>query len=275
MYSRVYVEITNICNMHCSFCHRHSRPMRQMTFAEFSHVLDALKGHTKYLYYHLMGEALLHPELPKFLALANARGFHSMLTTNGTLLADRGDALLAAGVHKVNISLHSFEGTDDASYTRYLQEICAFANTATAAGTIVVLRLWNKGHDGGRNAQTLSFLQAHLPGEWTENNRGLRIREKLFLEWGERFGWPDKDAPVQGEQVFCHGLRDHFGILSDGTIVPCCLDSDGIIALGNVFKASITEILSSGRATAMVDGFSCRTATEELCTRCAYAQRFS
>lgn len=271
MYSKVYVEITNICNMACSFCHGHSRKKGKMDKETFLRILDQLKGKTQYVYYHLMGEPLTHPELPSFLQLAAQRGFKSVITTNGTLLDKAGSALLQSPLHKVNISVHSLETGDD---TDYLSQVAAFADSASKAGILISLRLWNKDHDNGRNTSTEAFLRQHLPGQWQENTRGYRIRDKLYLEYGDRFAWPDKEAPLQGEQVFCYGLRDHFGILCDGTVVPCCLDSDGVIALGNVLTQDLTEILNSPRAKAMVDGFSCRKASEELCRHCGYAQRF-
>lgn len=275
MYSRVYVEITNICNMSCSFCHGHSRPPRRMSEEEFSRVLDALEGHTKYLYFHLMGEPLTHPALPRFIQMANERGFKSMITTNGTLLSSRGGDLLTCGLHKINISLHSFEGESGEQHLRYLTDITDFAAAAADAGIIVVLRLWNRGHDGDKNDATLDFLRSRLCGEWSDNTRGLRVRQRLFVEYGDRFEWPDMTAPVYGDDVFCYGMRDHFGILCDGTVVPCCLDSDGVISLGNVFEHDLADILSSPRAAAMKNGFECRRATEELCRRCGYATRFS
>ena len=67
MYSRVYVEITNHCNMRCSFCHGHSRAPRQMTREEYAHILQQLQGKTEYIYHHLMGEPLVHPLLPEFI----------------------------------------------------------------------------------------------------------------------------------------------------------------------------------------------------------------
>lgn len=274
MYSRVYVEITNICNMHCSFCHGHGRPPRQMTQEEFSHILDQLTGQTGYIYYHLMGEPLSHPALPDFLAMAKERGFKSVITTNGTLLHRHGRQLIDAGIHKVSISMHSFEKDDPAMHLEYIRRVADFAEEAAAAGIIVVLRFWNNGCEDEKNAAALIGLRQLLPGDWTENSRGIRIRDRLFIEWGERFRWPDKDAPIQGEKYFCYGLRDHFGILCDGTVVPCCLDSEGGIPLGNIHSQSIEAILSSPRAKAMVEGFSCQRATEELCRRCGYAQRF-
>lgn len=274
MYSRVYVEITNICNMNCSFCHGHSRAPKRISEGEFSRILDQLTGRTEYIYFHLMGEPLTHPELPRFLTMAKARGFHTMVTTNGTLLKKRGEDLITAGVHKVSISVHSFEGDDETAQRRYVQELAAFADAASAAGVIICLRLWNKGFDEGRNDRTLQYLQEYFSAPWTENTRGYRIRDRLFLEWGDRFDWPDMSAPDLGESVTCHGLRDQFGILCDGTVVPCCLDSEGSISLGNVFDQDLSEILESSRARAMVHGFSCRKATEQLCRRCGYARRF-
>ena len=274
MYSRVYVEITNICNMHCSFCHGHHRPPRQLSRQEFAQILSQLQGKTEYIYYHLMGEPLTHPLLPEFLEMAAAAGFRSVLTTNGTLLAKRGPALIRAGLHKVSISLHSFEEGSAEAHKAYLSEVAAFAQEAAKAGVLISFRLWNQGCDGGHNALTEETLRQCLPGEWTPNTRGYRIRDRIFLEWGERFSWPDREAEDMGNTVFCYGLRDHFGILSDGTIVPCCLDSEGAIPLGNVFTESLETVLACPRAKAMVDGFSQRKASEDLCRRCGYARRF-
>ena len=275
MYTRVYVEITNICNMRCSFCHGHSRTPGRMDETMFAHILQQLTNQTKYIYYHLMGEPTIHPDLPRFIRMATQAGFMSVITTNGTLLAKRQQELIAAKPHKFNISVHSFEGEDQTDFENYVNEIADFADAANQAGIIINFRLWNKGFDGGRNEKILEILRRKLPGQWAENTRGYRIREKLYLEWGDRFGWPDKAGEIQSDEVFCHGMRDHFGILCDGTVVPCCLDSDGIINLGNVLQQNVSEILSSPRATAMVRGFDRRRATEDLCRRCPYAQRFN
>lgn len=271
MYSRVYVEITNICNMNCSFCHGHSREPRQMTEGEYARVLAQLQGKTQYIYHHLMGEPLVHPLLPRFIQMARDAGFRPMLTTNGTLL---GEDLLLPGLHKVNISLHSFEGASQEAHEAYIRQVAAYADKANGLGTIISLRLWNNGCDGGANETALTCLRENLPGVWMPNTRGYRIRDGLFLEWGDRFAWPDKDAPDGGDELFCHGLKDHFGILSDGTVVPCCLDSDGVIALGNVFREELTDILASDRAKAIAEGFRRRKATEDLCRRCGYARKF-
>ena len=218
MYNKVYIEITNICNMNCSFCHGHKRAPRRMNAQEFTLVLDKLTEQTKYIYYHLMGEPLTHPQLPEFIKMAGERGYKSIITTNGTLLNKRGAEILSAGVHKVNISLHSFESGTEDDHAKYVCELAEFAKKASEQGVIVVFRLWNKGVDEGRNTDAINLLKENISGDWAENTRGIRIRDKIYLEWGERFEWPDSDAEIKGDKFYCYGLKDQFGILSDGTV---------------------------------------------------------
>ncbi len=274
MYKKVYVEITNVCNMNCSFCHGHSRTSRRMSEEEFSVVLEKLQGKTKFIYYHLMGEPLTHPLLPRFLEMAKESGYKSIITTNGTLLKRREKELLSSPLHKINISLHSFENGGEEAHVKYIQEVADFAKKAAKEGTIIVFRLWNKGFDNEKNQLAIKILKESISADWTENTKGFKIEDKIYLEYGDRFEWPDLSAETKGDKFFCYGLKDQFGILSNGTVVPCCLDSEGVINLGNIFDDNIESILSSKRVTDMVKGFKCQKATEELCKKCGYAQRF-
>ena len=245
-----------------------------MSREEFTSVCERLRGVTEYIYYHLMGEPLTHSELCDFIRIATERGYKSAITTNGTLLPRRGDELIASGVYKVSISLHSFEEGSPEAFDAYLDSCFDFAGKASESGVLTVFRLWNRGHDGGKNDYIIERMKSALAGEWRWSERGARIRDKLHLEWGDRFAWPDKDAEDMGDDVFCYGLKDHFGILSDGSVVPCCLDADGEITLGNIFDTSIGDILESERARAIAEGFKTRHAPEPLCHRCGYARRF-
>ena len=274
MYSKVYVEVINFCNKNCSFCPKTKREPQFMSKDCFTTVLEKLRGVTEYLYYHVVGEPLMHPELCEFIRLAGKSGYKSAITTNGTLLAEKGEALIASGVYKVNISIHSFEGGDRDKHTEYLNACLDFADKASEAGVLTVLRLWNKGFDGGLNDRTLEILKERLEGEWKWGTRGARIRHKLHLEYGDRFDWPDMQAENMGDSLFCYGLRDHFGVLCDGSVIPCCLDHEGDITLGNIFDTPIRDILSSERACAILSGFDKRIAIEELCQKCGYARRF-
>lgn len=245
-----------------------------MSETEFCTALQKLGGVTEYLYFHLMGEPLLHPELINFIKIAKQKGFKPAITTNGTLLSTLGDGLIKAGVYKVSISLHSFEEGGREEFGNYINSCITFAEKASAAGVLTVFRLWNNGHDGGKNAEILEMLKSSLQGEWQEGGKGYRIKNRLHLEFGERFSWPDKDIEDLGGSVFCYGLKDHFGILCDGSVVPCCLDADGVITLGNIFETDIKDILNGERATAMRRGFMNRKPTEALCKKCGYATRF-
>lgn len=273
-YSRVYVEITNICNRSCSFCPGTTREKRIMTLDEFKKIINALVGITDYIYLHVMGEPLTHPELPQMISYATALGFKCAVTTNGSLLDDRGDELISSGAYKVNLSVHSFEGGEEEKHISYIDSLCRFADKASNAGVLTVLRLWNKGYDGGMNDKTLDYVRERLDGEWKWGARGVRIRHKLHLEYGDRFDWPDMEAEHISDSVFCYGLRDHFGILCDGSVIPCCLDREGAITLGNAFETPVREILTSERAESILHGFDRRCAVEELCKRCGYATRF-
>ena len=261
--------------MNCSFCHGHSRDFRQMTIEEFELILNKISGYTNYIYYHLMGEPLTHQKLPEFIKLASEKGFKSMITTNGTMLKKCGGKILDAGIHKVNISVHSFEEGTREQFEDYLKNLTDFAEKANEKSVIIVFRLWNNGFDNGRNIEIIDYIKNYFNTEWTENTKGFKIKEKMFLEYGERFEWPDLNEQKQGNDGFCYGLRDHIGILCDGTVVPCCLDSEGTIDLGNIFNDNLSDILNSQRSKAIKYGFDCRKAVEELCQKCGYAQRFS
>ena len=274
MYARVYLEITDICNRNCSFCPGTVRPLRRMTMEEFQIAADKIRAVTEYLYFHVMGEPLTHPLLPDFIRYARSIGFKPAVTTNGTLLRLRGRELIDAGVYKVNISVHSFEGGAQEDYIKYLTDCADFAAEASAAGVLTVLRLWNRGCDEGRNIDTEAFFRERLAGEWKEGNRGYRIRNKLHVEFGDRFTWPDTACEDMGDSVFCYGLKDHFGVLCDGTVIPCCLDREGVINLGNIFTDDLDAVLHGQRAVALREGFKQRKATEELCRKCGYARRF-
>jgi len=274
-FRKIYLEISNICNLSCAFCPGTKRQKRAMTEADLKILLPKLRPYADFLYFHLMGEPLCHPGLDRFLELAHSHGFRVILTTNGTLLSRKHEMLLASpALHKVNISLHAFEANDlSVPFETYLSGCFAFGKAAEGR-VLVSYRLWNQGGQEERNGEILSAMERFFPQPWTQERHGLRIGNRIFLEYGDKFDWPDLAAPAGGEGVFCHGLRDQIGILADGTVVPCCLDHEGDIALGNLFDQSLEEILESPRAKALYEGFSRRKATEELCRRCGYARRF-
>lgn len=279
MRNRVYIEITNRCNLACDFCHGTKRPLGTMPPEDFRRIAEKLRGETSYLYLHVLGEPLLHPQLKELLAIAGELGFRVCLVTNGTLLHKRREDLLAAkSLHKVSVSLHSFEGNGGAGdLPAYLQQVWDVCLPLSERGVLCALRLWNEGTAPRLNGAVEAFLSQRIGRDVESLPRDARgnrtLRPNLFLERAERFGWPDLNAPESGAN-FCHGFTRQLAVLWDGTVTPCCLDSEGDIPLGNLLSQPLEEILQGERAAAMAAGFAAQKPTEELCRRCGYARRF-
>lgn len=283
-YKKLYIEITNKCNLSCGFCPGPGRPERFMDRELFERILKEVRGFTGQLYFHVMGEPLLHPELGTFLDLCAEYGLKVNLTTNGTLIGRHSDMLPAKpALRQVNFSLHSFEANfKDYPIDTYLDRIFDFTEKSAAHRKLLIgLRLWNISDEGKNNfnryilerIQRRFGLLTGLNDSVTPVN-GLKLAENVFLHIAAVFDWPDagiNDISVRG---FCYGLRDQAAILADGTVVPCCLDSRGVIALGNIKEQSFSDIVNGKRARELYEGFSRRTAVEPLCRKCSYRTRF-
>jgi len=275
MLKKVYLEITNVCNLSCSFCPGTDRKPGFMSIENFEVLAGKIRPYSEYLYFHLMGEPLLHPKLGELLGIAERLSFKVIITTNGTLLKSRGDVLLESpAVHKVNISLQSFEANKSADLESYIRNCSDFAVKAAEKSKICVLRLWNNNGLDSLNPEIKRLLSDTFPGEWSCSARGIKLSDRVWLENGDKFDWPDLSAPDGGEARFCYGLRDQLGVLCDGTVVPCCLDHNGEIALGNLFDDELDKIINTSRAQAIYNGFSNRSAVEELCRKCGYSKKF-
>ncbi len=270
---KAYLEITNICNLDCSFCHKTKREKAFMSTESFTYAANELYRVADYLYFHVMGEPLLHPELEEFLKIAAGIGFKVILTTNGTLLKKQESVLLAApAIHKISISLHAYEANGmKASLDTYIDDCLDFADKASMKGIIVALRLWNIGGKEALNEAILEKLHEKFGNAFEITRGGLKLRDKLYLEWGDAFEWPDPEASVYSEHHSCYALRDQVAVQVDGTVIPCCLDAEGLLALGNLFKTPIEDILASFRAVSLKESFERRCIKEELCRRCDFA----
>lgn len=283
-YSRIYIEITNMCNLSCSFCIGNVRVPRYMTTDEFSHVIEQAMPYTNHIYLHVLGEPLLHPQLEKLLTVAHHFGMIVNITTNGTLLSKTQEILLdAPALRKVSVSLHSMEPDSTYCKEEYLRNVASFVTAATNKGIFCELRMWNLGVNENNNEATFTTL-CHFLGlenaaqelartEICESGN-TKLAPRLFLGKASRFTWPSMTEPRTEQPIFCYGLRNQFAVLSDGTVVPCCLDSRGDIALGNIFQTPLAQILAGDRAQSLYKGFSARQPSEELCRRCGYAKRF-
>ncbi|MGE7092283.1 radical SAM/SPASM domain-containing protein [Lysinibacillus sp. NPDC048646] len=286
-FKKVYIEITSVCNLACSFCPPTARAKGLIKVEQFNKILDEIRPHTKYIYLHVKGEPLLHPRIDQLLDAAHAKGFKVNITTNGTLIKKNREKLLAKpALRQINFSLHSFDGHEGSeNREKYLGDILDFVRDAKEFNTIISYRLWNlqKEHvteiAARRNRETLEILENEYKLDYrieekVQPGKGVKIANNIYLNQEHEFRWPSLLAPEDEGKGFCHALRSQAAILVDGTVVPCCLDGEGVINLGNVNQTAFTDIVEGERATNIVDGFSRREAVEELCRKCGYRQKF-
>ena len=252
-----------------------------MSEEEFELLCQRISGFTKYIYFHVMGEPLLHPRLSSLLSIARRYGYLVCITTNGTLLPSRSDVLLSNHdvIHRVSISLHSSEGNGEFDED-YVRGAIKFGKELSALDRNVVYRLWNLDTDktqgqNSKNSRVEEMLKAEYPDEWLNRYSGYRIGYRAFLEYDGVFVWPSESESAPEDTGKCHALRSQIAILADGTVVPCCLDSEGRIPLGNIFKDALSDILSRPLAAEMKKGFTEGRVVHPFCKTCSYRRRFN
>ena len=287
-YKKFYIEITNVCNLRCNFCPETKRVAEFMKIETFNKILEQIKPYTDSIYLHVKGEPLLHPQIDKFLDLSYEKGFMVNITTNGTLIKEVTDKILMKpALRQVNFSLHSFDGNElGQGKDEYINNILSFANQAvTKTEVIIVFRLWNLNKDKATtsqrkiNIEILSKIENEFKLPYKIDGeinplKGIKIAEKVFLNQDYEFEWPALDKQEDFSKAFCYALKSQIAILVDGTVVPCCLDGEGILNLGNIHKTLFSEIIAGEMAKKIHQGFSRKEAVEELCRKCGYRKRF-
>lgn len=268
------MEISNRCNLSCQFCSPVTRMLRTMSVAEFDCIAAQIAPFTDLIYLHVKGEPLLHPHLEEILRSCQTHKLAVNLTTNGLLLSKVGEGLFKApSLRQINISLHSLAVHKQQDY---LQQIWAFvaANESEGRPRYISLRLWNyTGADGnGSNREILDAIEkefkVNLGEDILQRREGIKLGSHLYLNRDFIFTWPEISHDLRAGAFFCPGLRDQIAILADGTVTPCCLDSNGVIELGKIFEQRIGDILLSERCRTILEEFSQNKPVEELCKRC-------
>ena len=286
-FQKVNLEISNICNLQCSFCPEVVRPKERIDVDFFRRLIPQLAPLTEQVTFHLMGDPLVHSELATLVEICGEAKLPIFLVTNGVLLRENhAELLLHRAFRQVNFSLHSYaDNFGDRDPTAYLEKIFSYTERALAERPELYLnyRLWNLGDPRGGGADNQRVLTAienrfgvSVPRDFdVRRQKSYRVAGRLYLHYDTEFTWPSLDLPLIGESGRCHGLSSHFGILVDGTVVPCCLDKEAKIPLGNAHETPLLEILDGPRARAILDGFRNRKLVEALCQRCPYIERFA
>lgn len=281
MYQRIHVEISNICNVQCSFCPVVSKPKEVLSLTRFQHILKQAAPLTKDICLHLLGEPLAHPHFKEILEVSHEEGASLQITTNGLLLEKQADYLLQSkALRQINFSLQVFKDNyPDKDPWSYLDQVFSFTEELMEKNPDVYInyRLWDVGVED--NEDYLTAVEERFAVEIKRaveihHIKSKKIVHRLYMHFDSRFDWPSPYFPTRSEQGFCYGLSTHFGIHADGTVVPCCLDKDAVINLGNVFDLPLKSILNSERAQNILHGFRQGQAVEDLCQRCTFIKRF-
>ena len=282
-FKQIYVEITNICNLDCSFCPKNSRPKKFMTIEEFDVIISSIAPLTKTICLHIMGEPLLHPNIKEIFEICKSKNLNVYLTTNGTLIKKNLDLLKQGYAKRISVSLHSYEANNNiTSLDEYLDSaILSCKKIAENSQSSIQFRLWNESTDEmAKNTLNQAIIDKinkiyNTKVELNDLRGNVSLTEKTYISFADLFEWPIKTLNKEKTtKKFCYGLRSHFGILCDGSVVACCLDSEGKLTLGNIFNSKITDILSTPRAQNIYKGFSDRNTAEEFCKTCTYANKF-
>jgi MoaA/NifB/PqqE/SkfB family radical SAM enzyme len=286
-FQKVNIEISNICNLQCSFCPEVIRTKKLMPMELFRRVVQQVAPLTEQVCFHLMGDPLVHPQLAELIEICHEYEAKIFFVTNGVLLREQqSQLLLHPAFRQVNFSLHSFfDNFPERDPTEYLRKILDYTDQALARrpDLYINFRLWNLLEPRGssqRNQEMLSRIGEHFKTEINANidvrsRKSIHLKNRAYLHFDTEFIWPAMSLPVLGSTGTCYGLSSHFGVLVDGTVVPCCLDKEGSIPLGKIQEQDIIGILDSPRSQALLQGFRKKKLVEGLCQRCQYIERFA
>lgn len=260
-FKKIYVEITNICNLNCSFCSKDKRRKKELSLNEFEIILNKINNYTDYLYLHVKGEPLLHSEFENILKLCKKYNKQVNITTNGTLLKKQIDKILNSDVvRQVNISMHSLKNSD-------IKDILECSKLLSDKGIYVVFRFWV--YNNLQN-NLINEIETYFNIKVNSDLDNTKVIDNIYINKDEEFIWPSLDNKEFRKNGTCLGLKTHIAILSDGTVIPCCLDSGGVINLGNIFEEDLDTILNKEKTKNIINGFNNNKLCEELCQKCGF-----
>ena len=284
---RIYIEITNFCGLSCSFCPTKTLVNNEMDLDFFESVIVQAKSYTKEIACHVVGDPLTQANLHAYLDIIHIHGLKAMLTTSGYFLKKHSyDTLFHPCIKQINISLNSFNKNDTSlTFEQYITPILKLCEEKLLREEelFINLRVWNLDEmmsEFSFNETLFNRLNEtfntslNIKNIYNEHPKNIRLASKVLVHFDNYFEWPSLNNKNYGHGT-CQGLKSHIAILASGKVVPCCLDCDGIIELGDLHMHSLEDIVTSKRAVNMLDGFKEGRAIEELCQKCSYKERFN
>lgn len=264
MFKKIYIEITNSCNLSCTFCLISSRKKSQINLKQFKYILNQVKPYTKYLYFHVLGEPLIHKDINKFIDYAS-KDFFVNITTNGYLINN----IDTSNIRQINISLHSYNIKYKKSLDDYLNDIFMFQKKYSTS-TYINYRLWIENEN---YSEIIKKISEHYNVYIPDNFINIKLTKNVYLNSSSKFTWPEDNDSKTFYQGNCYALKDHIAVLSNGDVTACCLDGNGTLSFGNIFKRSLNEIISSDDFIKMKNDLKNGKRTNKMCQKCNFLFR--
>ncbi|PAF48371.1 hypothetical protein BKH46_00180 [Helicobacter sp. 12S02634-8] len=284
-FKKIYIEISDVCGLACSFCPSAKNVRKSMPLALFEKACVQSKRLCDRIALHVLGDPCRAKNLSDYLDIAQHYGLKVDLVTSGFyLLSHSFDRLLSPPIAQISISLNAGFDPANPPLENYLETIFEFCRYKLAKDTanFINLRIQDStmARLSGVKKSILEYFGVKDSGNDSDGSgdgsgdgsKGrFRLGKKVFLNITQTFQWP-KISPQSAikTEKYCHGLISQVAILADGTIVPCCMDAEGKLALGNLYTQALTEVLESPRALRIQEGFMRGEACEELCRHCLY-----
>lgn len=250
------VEPTNRCNLSCDLCltglGKLSRPKRDMTFQEFTQIINQFEESIIYLVLYNLGEPLLNTQIYEMIEYAKEKKVFIQLSTNGYFNDDKHiKRIINCGVDELIISL---DFTTPESYTKH-KKSKTFENVVENILLIVKER--------GRKRRPFINVQLLLMRDNEEEiPRFKSLIHYLKVDKGiikkVRVDFPGSSPDVSFlPQNSKHIRKSYMGnykrakcyrpwistvILSDNSIVPCCFDMHSEYNFGNISNLSFSQI---------------------------------
>ena len=284
---RIYIELTNICGLRCSFCPSKEIPNKSMSLEFFELVVKESKKFTNEIACHVVGDPLTLPNLLEYLDVIHKYKMKAVLTTSGYFMKKHSfSTLFHPSVKQINISLNSFNKNDTSfTFEQYMNPILNLCKEKVKRKkeSFINLRMWNLDEQMSEkdfNSELFKMLNENFDVILELNKlnpkekKSIRLDYKVRLHFDNYFEWPSMQNKEYGHGT-CQGLSSHIGILADGSVIPCCLDHNAVMALGNIKEQKLEDILTSSKVNNMIDGFKIGHCSEEMCLKCSYKERFN
>ncbi len=254
-----------------------------MSLELFEEIVQQAKPYTKEIACHVVGDPLTLSNLSDYLDVIHKYNMKAILTTSGYFMKKHSyKTLFHPAVKQINISLNAFNKNDTTlSFEQYIKPILKLCHEKVAQEKelFINLRMWNLDEamsEDSFNKEVFSKLEEYfgIKLEYKGAKDSIRLDNKVLLHFDNYFEWPSLENKNYGHGT-CQGLSSHIGILANGDVIPCCLDNEAVMRLGNLQDDTLNNILNTKRAKDIRDGFKEGYCSEEMCQKCSYKSRFA